>query len=147
MKWDDDYIRTYNEVVKKKLPPSFVAMYEKSNWLHDWYLKNVFIANTGLLIQTYSTKGGSTLQMEFANSGDSKSILLIYKNVYELNLNYSKTDDVCSNSPTGFGRCIANFFEIRDTAHVCHEFQFEGGTIRIICKGIGYRKIANHYWD
>lgn len=72
-----------DELMKSKLPQSLLKTYERSNYLHDWYLRSVYIANTGPLLQTYSARGKSTLQLVFSTSGPEKGILLIYKNVNE----------------------------------------------------------------
>ena len=146
MQFSDEYTQMYYEKIKKKLSPSFVTMYEQNDELHDWYLKNIYIANTGTRIQAYSSKGSSTLQMEFETSGNDKNILLIYKNVFDFHVDFSIVNGVTSFSPTGFGRCTTNVFKIDDDAHICHNFVFEDGTISITCNSVDYRRIIDNYW-
>ncbi len=143
-----EYGKIYEEKIKKQLPASFIAMYEKSNWFHDWYLKNFYIANTGSMVLAYSNRGGSTIQIEFCTSNDDKNIILIYKNVTQLNIDFAKTDDVAFKSATGFGRCLENQFTITDDSVIQHEYSFEGNNrISIKCESISFKRIINNYWD
>lgn len=143
-----EYQKLYSEVIREQLPRSFVKMYEKNNCLHDWYLKSFYVANTGPFLQTYSARGNSTLQIEFATSNNDKNILLIYKNLCKFDVAFDKSenDDVCAQSATGFGRCLSSRFHIGDNSKIYHELLFERGTISIGCDGIGYRRIINNYW-
>lgn len=146
-RWTDEYKRLYYDVIQKKLPRSFAAMYEKNNWLHDWYLKNYYIANTGSAIQVYSARGSSTVQMELCNAGPSKNILLMYKNVLELKIEFKKSSFRGGRKPTGFGQIITNVFEIDSESNISHDLIFdEDDRIFIKCESIGYRKIAEDYW-
>lgn len=145
--WGAEYQKIYYDVIKKRLPAPFVAMYEKNNWLHDWYLKNYYIANTGSFIQAYSTAGSSTVQIELCNAGPNKNILLIYKNVLEIKVEFKQSTFKSSTKPTGFGQIITNIFEIDDASNISHDFIFdEGDRIFIKCKSIGYRRVVEDYW-
>lgn len=141
---DDAY---YREVIRKKLPQSFVKLYEKSNHLHDWYLKDLYLANTGPLLRAYSAKGKSTLQLAFMTSGPEKGIMLVYKNLKCFQVNYQETGDAGVLSPTGFGRCLTSKFSIDEDGRICHELQFEDGTMRIVCESLQHHRIVNSYWD
>lgn len=147
MQRDEEYKQTYNEVIRHRLPTSFVAMYEKNGWLHDWYLKSFYVANTGPNIRVNSKKGSSTLQMEFCTSNNDENVLLIYHNVMHLCLGLHETDDVSRNSPTGFGRCLVNTFSICDDTTIQHEYFFEGdNSILVRFERIRYEKVINNFW-
>ena len=147
MQWDDQYKRKYYEVIRDKLPRALVAVYEKNEWLHDAYLKSFYVANSGPNLHAYSARGSSTLQLEFFSSNGDPHILLIYQNVSRIQVDYQETDDVTFLSPTGFGSCMVNRFDIGEDSLIKHEYEFEGGNrILIICEKIQYRKVINAYW-
>ena len=147
MDWYHDCGQLFNEEVKKKLTKSFVSMYENANHLHDWYLNNIHVANTGPIIQAYSKRGWSSVQLEFSTSENSDNILLIYKNVSYFKVDYRQTQHIGILSPTGFGRCTTNVFKTEEGIPISHAFAFEGDNeIHIKCESIGYRKVINSYW-
>lgn len=143
---DSEYMELHSEVANKKLSKAFAKTYLKNKRLHDWYLASLYLANTGPLVQAYSTRGKSTLQMLFTTSGPEKGILLVYKNVYGFQVDHKTTGDASFRSPTGFGRCMTSGFALDVDAHICHELTFEDGSMRIICEGITHRRIVNNYW-
>lgn len=143
----NEYKKIYEEKIKKQLSAPFVAMYEKNNWFHDWYLKNLYIANTGSTILAYSNRGRSTIQIEFCTSNNDKNIILIYKNVRQLNIDFTETSDVTPRSPSGFGQCLENQFSILENSIIQHEYCFEGDNrISIKCESISFKRIVNNYW-
>lgn len=144
---DDDCYEPYSEEVKVRLPKSFLRLYEKSHYLHDWYLTGLYLANTGAFLQTYSMRGKSTLQLTFTTSGHEKGILLIYKNLYCFQVDFEDSGGASILSPTGFGRCLTSRFSIGKDNRICHELEFEDGTMRIVCEGTNYRRVVNNYWD
>ena len=147
MEWNDEYKQRYYGEIQGKLPSSFAMMYEKNNWLHDWYLKNFYMANTGSAIQVYSIKGSATFQIELCNGGPDKNILLIYKNVMRLTLDFTQSLPAGGCHPTGFGLCITNVFDIDNDSNVSHDFLFENDDrIFIKCQSVSYRRIADDYW-
>lgn len=144
---DETYHKLYREAIRKKLPKSFVKLYETSNHLHDWYLKDLYLANTGSLLRAYSAKGRSTLQLAFMTSGPEKGILLVYKNLRCFQVDHQENGDVSVLSPTGFGRCLTSRFAIDEDGRICHELQFEDGKMRIVCESLQHHRIVNNYWD
>lgn len=136
-----------DKLIKSKLPQSLLKTYEKSDYLHDWYLRSVYIANTGPLLQTYSGRGKSTLQLVFSTDGHEKGILLIYKNVYRLQVDFEDSGGASILSPTGFGRCLTSRFVLGENDRICHELEFEDGTMRIVCEGIKCRRVVYNYWN
>ncbi len=135
-----------DEAVRGKLPQSFLKTYEKCHHLHDWYLRSVYIANTGPLLQTYSAKGKSTLQLIFSTSGPEKGILLTHKNVFRLQVDFEDSDGAGILSPTGFGRCLTSRFSVDTDDRICHELEFEDGTMRIVCESVSCRRVVYNYW-
>lgn len=147
MEWTEEYKRNYREVIRDKLPRSFVAMYEKNKWLHDCYLNSLYIANTGPHLQAYSTRGGTTLQLDFCGHDSRRNLLVIYQNVSRLRVSYRESGDISPVSPTGFGSCAANVFEIGEDGRIHNDYEFIGGDrIEIVCEKIRYQKIVNTYW-
>lgn len=143
----NEYKELHSIVVSKKLSKAFAKMYLQNNRLHDWYLASLYLANTGPLLQVYSTRGKSTLQLAFTTSGPGKGILLIYKNLYGFQVEHETTGDASFRSPTSFGRCMTSRFTADEDSHICHELTFEDGTMRIICESITHRRIVHNYWD
>lgn len=135
-----------DELIKSKLSQSLLRTYERSNHLHDWYLRSVYIANTGSLLQTYSARGKSTLQLAFSTSGPEKDILLIYKNLSRLQVDFEDFGGASILSLTGFGRCLTSRFTLGENDGICHDLEFEDGTMHIACEDIKCRRVIYNYW-
>ncbi len=130
----------------RKISESFYRIIIKTHYLHDWYIKDLYLGNTGKQIEIYSKMGSSTLQMEFCTSNNDFTTLLLYVDVFAFEVSMKSTDDVSRRSFTGLGRCTSSDIEAIDGG-VRHVIEFEGGnTIYVACKKINSRKIINNYW-
>lgn len=136
-----------DEMVRSKLSQSFLKMYERCNCFHDWYLQSLYLANTGPVLQVYSAQGKSTLQLMFTKSGPEKGVLLSYQNLFCFQVDFEDSGGASILSPTGFGRCLTSKVSICKDDGICHELEFEDGTMRIVCEKIKHRRVVNHYWD
>lgn len=130
--FDDDY---------QRLPKDFVKAYEAYNMLHDRFLVNLYIGNTGNHIFKYSKRGSHTVQIEFDSGYEGvPNLMLIYTDVVDMKLSY-ELDDYNPVAFTGFGQCITSKFTMEDEM-IRHDIDFDTNSqISIICKKISFRKI------
>ena len=76
----------FKNEISNRLPKSFVNMYYKGGWLHDWDLVSFSLSNVGTTVQHYSKLFTHTIDMMFCHA--DYYILLSYINVSELTVKY-----------------------------------------------------------
>lgn len=119
---------------------SFVDALEKRSGLHDWYLEDFFLSNTGKQLHLYSKVRTSTIQLGFYY-GTREHVMLIYKNVTALHVENHNTRRAMGGSPTGFGCSLHNRFDIIDAKTLCHGWLFEAGVMEITFEKVSFKKI------
>lgn len=133
---------------KDLLSPSFKRAFEQMNHFHDWYLKDLYIANTGKTLLEASRRGYTTVQLEFCTSNNDISYVLIYKNVTNIKISMKKQseEDVSDLCFTSFGRCYT--YKIKcDATQATHEIKFEGDArISIVAEKVKCKKIIDNFW-
>ena len=83
----------------------FSRVLSKTACFHDWYLKNLYVANTGKEIVQPSKNGLTSIQIEFCTSNNDVSYLLAFVNASTFNVQMNISGDVSKQSFTSFGRC------------------------------------------
>ncbi len=107
---------------------SFLRILKETVSFHDWYLKDIYIANTGKIIHERSKRGYTTIQMEMCASNHDIGYLLIFTDVKVFNLCMERSQDVSVYSFTSFGKCDQYSIEQ-------HLFTFEEGSSISITAG------------
>ena len=124
-----------------KRPTAFFQFISKNAYFHDWYIKSLYVANTGKEIVQHSKKGLTTIQIEFCTSNNDISYLLVFIDAHAFHVSMETSSDVSNWSFTNFGRCDTYTTDYLDKGQR-HLFCFEGGaTIDIICDKVKYKKI------
>ncbi len=123
---------------------SFLRMLKETASFHDWYLKDIYIANTGKIIHERSKKGYTTIQIEMCTSNHDIGYLLIFTDVKAFNLCMERSQDVSVYSFTSFGRCDQYSIEQHQKSEQ-HLFTFEGGSsISITAGKVKCKKVINN---
>ena len=133
---------------KDLLSPSFKRAVDEANYFYDWFLKDLYIANTGKMLLETSKRGYTTVQLEFCTSSYNMSYVVIFINVTDIKITMEKNDKAVSTYAfTNFGRCID--YEIKHgPTHTMHEIYFEGQSkITIISQKVKCKKIVNYFFD
>ena len=121
----------------------FSRVLSKTACFHDWYLKNLYVANTGKEIVQPSKNGLTSIQIEFCTSNNDVSYLLAFVNASTFNVQMNISGDVSKQSFTSFGRCYVYNIEQNNMTQK-HEFIFEGNSsIEITCEKVKCKKICN----
>lgn len=117
-----------------------------TNNFHDWYLKDIYVANTGKMLLTRSRPGSTTIQLEFCTSNNDVSYLLVFTEVIKVNIEMNDNEDTSEAAFTGFGRCYSyTLHTLEKEDH--HIIEFEGGAaVRIHSKYAYSRKIMNNFF-
>ena len=136
---------TLDENIASKLPKSFVTYFNKSYRFHDWYLVNFYCGNTGRMIEKYSRRGGSTFQMELYYGSD-KYVLIEYKNVRKLIINYAERSTHTTCYHVGFGMCTKSDFSLCKDSYLRHNYKFgDGGFIMLEFEKLHHKVIHYEY--
>ena len=122
---------------------SFLHVLSKTAYFHDWYLENLYVANTGKEIVQASKHGFTSVQIEFCTSNHDISYLLVFVNVSAFNVQMSISPDVSPRSFTSFGRCYTYSIS-QSNMNQQHKFIFEGdSSIEIVCEKV----ICKNVWN
>lgn len=84
---------------------SYQRLLAEKAYFHDWYLKDMYVGNTGKEVLEVSKLGYTTIQIEMCTSNNDISYLLLFINARAFHVEMEKTLDVCKYSFTSFGRC------------------------------------------
>lgn len=109
-------------------------MLKETSSFHDWYLRDIYIANTGKIIHERSKRGYTTIQMEMCTSNYDIGYMLIFTDVKAFNVYMERSQDVSVYAFTGFGRCDQYHIEQHQQGEQ-HFFTFEGGSSISITAG------------
>lgn len=113
---------------------------------HDWYLKDMYVANTGKEILEVSKNGYTTIQIEMCTSNNDIGYLLLFINVRAFHVKMETSTDVSKFSFTSFGRCDKYNIE-QNGKEQKHTLSFEGDScISITCDKVKYKKIYNTHF-
>lgn len=132
----------------EKTPIAVSASYQRMltgvSYFHDWYLKDLYVSNTGKEIHEVSKNGYTTIQLEMCTGDNEISYLLMFINASALQVQMETApDDVSKLSFINFGRCYTYNIEQNGKAQK-HTMIFEGDAcISITCGKVKYKKIYN----
>ncbi len=132
------------EKAPSAVPASYQRMLTGVSYFHDWYLKDLYVSNTGKEIHEVSKNGYTTIQLEMCTGDNEISYLLMFINASALQVQMETApDDVSKLSFTNFGRCYTYNIEQNGKAQK-HTMIFEGDAcISITCGKVKYKKIYN----
>ena len=135
-----------DENIASMLPKSFVAYFIKACRFHDWFLVNFYCGNTGRMVEKYSRRGGSTFQIElFCGSGEY--VLVEYKNVRKLIINYAERSTHLTYYHVGFGMCVHSDFSLCKDSYLRHKYSFgDGGFIMLEFEKLHHKVIHYEYY-
>lgn len=127
-------------------PASYLRVLKETAYFHDWYLKDIYIANTGKTIHNGSKRGYTTLQIELCTSNNDISYLLIFSDVSAMKILMERSEDVSVYSFTSFGRCYQYSIESHQHNEI-HVLTFEGGACISLTPGkVRCKKIVNNFF-
>ena len=66
------------------VPASYQRMLTGVSYFHDWYLKDLYVSNTGKEIHEVSKNGYTTIQLEMCTGDNEISYLLMFINASAL---------------------------------------------------------------
>ena len=125
------------------VPASFLRVLSDTASFHDWYLKDIYVANTGKIIHERSKPGFSTVQLEMCTSNNDISYVLIFIDVISFHVSMEHSSDVSPVSFTSFGRCSHYTIDQTDSPPR-HTLCFEGDAhIAIQCQKVKCKKLIN----
>ena len=126
------------------VPASYQRMLTGVSYFHDWYLKDLYVSNTGKEIHEVSKNGYTTIQLEMCTGDNEISYLLMFINASALQVQMETApNDVSKLSFINFGRCYTYNIE-QNGKEQKHTMIFEGDAcISITCGKVKYKKIYN----
>ena len=132
-----------NQCESHPVSASFRKTLSQTAFFHDWYLKDIYVSNTGKGIEERSKSGYTTVQIEMCTSNNDISYLLVFLNVSSFSVSMEHSCDVSKYSFTSFGRC-SEYSIVQCHESACHVVEFEGGSrISIRCQNAKCKKIVN----
>ena len=137
-------------LTRKKGSFAVSAFYQRilteTAYFHDWYLKDMYVGNTGKEILEVSKNGCTTVQIEMCTSTNDVGYLLLFINVRGFHVKMEASPDVSKYSFTSFGRCDKYNIE-QSGKEQKHILSFEGDScISITCDKVKCKKIYNTHF-